>query len=215
MKIINCKQRSNEWYKARRGIATASDFDKIITGSGRRSEQLNSYAFKLVSDCITTSLEESYTNEAMERGQILEDEARIYYEENTLSTVKEVGFIKKDNYGCSPDGLVEDFGVIEIKCRNRTLHTKLLYEKKVPTMYIPQIQGVLLVTGRQWCDFISYHPDFIEDYKMFILRVNRDKEYIEQLKILLSELNDKKKEILKKIEKDNLSLLLEKGNNNE
>lgn len=182
MEIINCEQGSEEWLEARLGYATASNFSKIVTSTGEISKQLTAYAIKLASERLTTEQEESYTSRDMEKGNELEPEARQAYQEYSFSEVEQVGFMveKEIQAGYSPDGLVSKNGLIEIKCPNQTTHTKYLYEDRLPVEYKAQVQGGLLISGRQWCDFISYNPSFRER-PLFIKRVLRDESYIASL----------------------------------
>ena len=203
MQIINCNQNSEEWYKIRLGIATASSFSKIITSTGKSSTSLKEYAYQLVSEKLALEQDEFYSNAILERGNELENEAREYYEEICLKKVDQVGFIlnKDENYGYSPDGLIGNDGLIEIKCPLQKNHTKYLYDNILPTEYKAQVQGGLLVSNRKWCDFISYHPNFIEEKKMLIIRIVRDEEYIQLLRTGLKNLIELKNSILEQINK--------------
>jgi exodeoxyribonuclease (lambda-induced) len=107
--------------------------------------------------------------------------------------------MKNDFYGYSPDGLVGDDGLVEYKCPNQKTHTKYLYGNKLPTEYIAQVQGGLYVSKRKWCDFVSFHPNFIDDKKLFIIRVYRDEEFIECLAKGLAKLNALRLDILKNL----------------
>jgi len=197
MQILDCEQGSEKWLQLRRGVATASNFSKIVTTKGKISEQLRDYAFQLVSETITDLQDESYKSADMQRGNDLEPDARNAYQQHTLSLVKEVGFMKNDFYGYSPDGLVGDDGLVEFKCPNQKTHTKYLYNNKLPTEYVAQVQGGLYVSGRKWCDFVSFHPNFIADKKLFLIRVYRDDEFIECLAKGLEKLNAYQIDILK------------------
>lgn len=203
MQIINCVQGTEEWYKARLGVATASEFSKVITSDGKPSTQLRDYAHQLASELLTVEQDDFYTNIFMERGTELEQEARSKYEEFMLSPVQEVGFVCCGHYGCSPDGLVGKKGQIQFKCPTQKIHAKYLYDNKLPTTYKAQVQGELLCTEREWSDFVSFHPNFIDDKKLFIVRVYRDEGFIKSLKSGLDKLNDLKQEILSKIRGNN------------
>lgn len=199
MKVIDCIQGSDQWLNVRRGVATASNFSKIVTSKGDASTQRNGYTLQLASELITDIQDESYKSSDMQRGNDLEAEARQAYMEATLSNVEQVGFILCDHYGYSPDGLVGNDGIIEIKCPKQNTHTKYLFDKKLPTEYKAQVQGGLLATGRKWCDFISYHPSFDVDKRLLIIRAERDEDFISSLKAALDKVNDKKTDILSKI----------------
>jgi len=199
MQIINCEQGSDEWLQLRQGVATASNFSKIITSKGELSKQIRDYAFQLVSETITNLQDESYKSADMQRGNDLEPDARNAYQQHTLSLVKEVGFMKNGFYGYSPDGLIGDNGLVEFKCPNQKTHTKYLFQGALPTEYKAQVQGGLYVSERKWCDFVSFHPNFIEGKKLFIIRVFRDEEFIECLAKGLDKLNTYKVNIKKKV----------------
>jgi putative phage-type endonuclease len=186
MQILSHTQGSQEWLQARLGVATASNFAKIITSTGAESKTLETYALELASQKMLVEPEECYKNSAMRRGNELEPVAREVYEQETLEPVQEIGLMISDcgNYGYSSDGLVGDDGLIEIKCPQATTHFEYIVNKKLPTAYKAQVQGGLWVSGRQWCDFVSYHPNFKEN-KLFIIRVERDEEFIQKLAVLV------------------------------
>jgi putative phage-type endonuclease len=184
MRIINVEQRSPEWFAARLGVPSASNFGKVITPGGKKSTQVEGYLNRLVADILTGRSEQMEPNEAMQRGTELEPEARAYYE-LIAGRVEEIGFcIHDDGFGCSPDGVVGDDGLLEIKCPMPHTHVEYLRDGTIPSIYIPQVQGQLLVMGRQWCDFLSYHPDM----KPLLVRVERDEKYIATLHEALCEL---------------------------
>jgi putative phage-type endonuclease len=201
MQIIkDIEQGSQEWLQLRLGIATASNFKKIITSTGVESKSLKDYAFELASDSLLTEPEASFQSEAMIRGNELEEEARSYYSFVNDVKIDQVTFIKKDEIGYSPDGLIGENGVIEIKCPLKKNHLKYLIDNKLPSEYKPQVQGGLHISEREYCDFISYHPLFKDDKKMFVVRVYRDEEYIKKLSDLLTKTIELKNEILTKLQ---------------
>ena len=106
MEISNCIQGSDEWFKIRCGVPSSSNFDKIVTTKGEPSKQAEKYGYKLAGEAIAGKAEETYKNAAMERGTILEDEARQLYQIVNDVEVEQVGFCKLEGFGCSPDGLV-------------------------------------------------------------------------------------------------------------
>lgn len=201
MQIIkDIEQGSQEWLQLRLGIATASNFKKIITSTGAESKSLKDYAFELASDSLLTEPEASFQSEAMIRGNELEEEARSYYSFINDVKINQVTFIKKDEIGYSPDGLIGENGLIEIKCPLKKNHLKYLIDNKLPSDYKPQVQGGLYISEREYCDFISYHPLFKDDKKMFVVRVYRDEEYIKKLSDLLTKTIELKNEILTKLQ---------------
>lgn len=177
MQIINCEQNSEEWYKARCGIPTASGFSNILTSVGKPSKSKDKYLYQLAGERIIGVAEEAYQSSHMERGKEVEEEARDYYEMVKDSPINQVGFCLADRCGCSPDGLVGEDGMVEIKCPKIATHISYLLEGKLPTAYFQQVQGQLYVTGRKWVDFLSYYPAL----KPFIIRVERDQNFLDSL----------------------------------
>jgi putative phage-type endonuclease len=160
MIVEHFEQGTDEWFSARLGRATASCFDQIITTKGEPSKSAQKYMYKLAGEAITGKAEESYTNAAMERGKVLEAEARALYEFHTGRTVQQVGIVYSDEkklWSCSPDGLMEDRG-LEIKCPSMATHVSYLLGKKLPTDYFQQVHGSMFVTGLNQWDFLSYYP---------------------------------------------------------
>ena len=183
--VMDIEQRSAEWIKCRIGIPTASCFDRIITpATGKPSASAVAYRRELLAEWLMgepVSIKESGW---MQRGTEMEPEARAFYEFEADAEVTEAGFVFLDErrlIGCSPDGLVGDDGLVEIKCPSPGVHVSYLIDAKLPTAYIPQVQGCLWVTGRKWCDFISYHPDM----EPLIVRVMRDEDYIGRMATLI------------------------------
>jgi predicted phage-related endonuclease len=195
MKIIDCLQGSPEWYAARCGIPSASSFDKIVTTKGEPSKQRTKYLYQLAGETITGLAEESYSNANMERGKIVEAEARSLYTFNTGKEVLQAGFCLAEGYGASPDGLVGEEGCLELKCPIMATHVGYLLDNTLPMDYFQQVQGQLLVTGRKWVDFMSYYPAM----KPLIIRVEIDEKFIKALKIELELFCDELKEIINKI----------------
>lgn len=198
MKIYDFEQYTLEWFEIRCGMPTASNFDKIITSQGKPSTQRKKYMYKVAGEYITGVPEDTYQNAAMQRGSAMEPEARGLYEVITGDTVKQVGFIVGNpdvEYGCSPDGLIGDDGMIEIKCPSLAVHVGYLLGNKLPTDYIQQVQGQLLVAERKWCDFVSYYPGI----KPLIVRIERNEEFIKKLKIELQLFSGELRDIINQI----------------
>lgn len=201
MQIINdIAQGSEEWLQLRLGVATASNFDKIITSTGKESATLPKYALELATQSLLSEPEPSYKNEAMQRGNDLEPVAREAYAKQNFQVVQEITMFKSDcgNFGYSPDGLLGDDGLLEIKCPLATTHTKYLLDNKMPTDYWQQVQGGLWVSGRRWCDFASFHPNFKEK-QLFIVKVERDEKFIAELAKLAQKTITMRDKILKQI----------------
>lgn len=177
-------QGTPEWEKARLGIPTASNFDKIVTIKGEPSKQREKYMYQLAAERITGFKESGYQNGAMLRGMEIEAQARAMYEFMTDNEVEQVGFCyydSKKDCGCSPDGLVRAPGMLEIKCPTSAVHVGYLLAQGLPTAYFQQTQGQLFVTGREWVDFFSFYPSL----KPLLIRVKPDKLFINKLRVEL------------------------------
>lgn len=167
MKIHNIQQGSDEWYAIRRLKLTASN----ATAIANQGKGLETLVNNLILEAI--SPQERYTNDDIERGNELETFARTVYEFENNVTVKQVGFVEYSPFsGCSPDGLVGDDGLIEIKARNDKKHLELLLTDKLDSDVIWQMNMQMLCTGRYWCDFISYNPNFKQ--ALYVQRVDVD-----------------------------------------
>ena len=190
------EQRSEEWFKARLGKVTASRVADVLAKikSGESASRRN-YKIQLVSERLTGEKQETYINQAMQDGIDREFYARERYVQQ-FGEVEEVGFIQHPTLeaGASPDGMVGEDGIIEIKCPMGTTHTETLMSQDVPSKYMPQIQFQLLCTGRKWCDFVSYNPMFPEHLQVFVKRVEADQDYQKELEVevkqFLSEVDD-------------------------
>ncbi len=174
-------QKTEEWFLARCGKATASEFSSILA-KGEGKTRL-SYLRKVVTERLTGKQNESYSNSHMDRGTEQEPLARMAYEEITGNIVEEVGFIQHADLlaGCSPDGLIGKDGGAEIKCVIPTVQLETILKGEYPTTHKAQIQGSLWITGRQWWDFCSFSPDMPAHLRTYIFRVKRDEEYIKNL----------------------------------
>ena len=193
--MIECVQGSVEWFNARRGIPSASNFDKIVTTKGTRSTQREKYLYRLAGEAICGASEETFQSMAMARGTELEAEAREYYSFLKNATIDPAGFFLKDGYGASPDGLVGQEGLIELKCPLIATHVSYLLDNKLPTEYFQQVQGELLSSDRKWCDFMSYYPGL----RPLIIRVQRDETFLTLLKIELKAFCDDLESVIERI----------------
>ena len=195
MQVINCQQGTDEWFAAKLGIPSASNFDKIVTGKGAPSKQAEKYMYRLAGEKISGKSEETYQNAAMERGIELEAEARNLYQVITDEVVDQVGFIINEGAGCSPDGLVGKKGGLEIKCPNMATHIGYLMTNKLPSEYFQQVQGQMYVAELDWVDFMSYYPGI----RPFIIRVERDVPFIDCLDVEIKMLCNNLEEIVNKL----------------
>ncbi|HDZ38885.1 MAG TPA: exonuclease [Marinobacter sp.] len=201
MIIHECAQQSEEWFAARLGKVTASCFsDATSAGRGSSpSKTRKDYMLKLVAERMTGLPSESYSNKAMERGTETEQEAREYYEALNGCEVRQVGFIERDeDTGASPDGLVGDDGMLEIKCPFPTTHIRYILADKMPADYVKQIQGNLWVAEREWIDFMSYNRR-VRQRPFFCKRVYRDESFIKEQHIKIVMFVDEMKAILEKL----------------
>lgn len=159
---IECEQGSEAWWQARIGMPTASDFDSILTPAKLDySRSTTTYRNKLLAEWLRGKPDEGFQSDWMKRGHEVEEEACNAYAFLTDSEPQVVGFCTTDDgrYGCSPDRLIGDDGGLECKCPSPGVHVGYLLDGKIPTTYRLQIIGSLLVTGRNWWDFMSHHPD--------------------------------------------------------
>jgi len=183
---MNAPQGSEAWLLDRAGHCTASRFADVLAKikTGEASSRRN-YRLQLVTERLTERPVEGYKNAAMEWGSEQEPNARDAYEARTGALVDVSEFIRHPEVkwsGCSPDGLLGDDGVLEIKCPHvSTVHVETLLAGGYPSGHVAQIQGLLWVTGRQWCDFVSFDPRMPEHLQLYTFRVERDEAYIETL----------------------------------
>lgn len=181
MKTWNVVQGSEDWCRIRAGRPTASQFEKILTPTGKPSKQAEGYMYDLLAELMLGKPLEAPKFAWMERGSSLEEDAADWYCLQKDVEVQKIGFCTNDaeTIGASPDRLVGDDGLLEIKSPSPGVHLKyLLFPLRgVEKEYNTQVQGQLYVTGRPWCDVVSYHPEL----PSVIVRVERDEEYIKLL----------------------------------
>ena len=175
------QQRSDEWFKARCGKATASKIADIIakTKSGYSASRKN-YEAQLIAERLTGFVEPSFTSTAMQWGIETEAQARLTYQFSTDAEVQEVGFVDHpavEMSGASPDGVVGE-GLLEIKCPNTSTHLDTLIGGKVPKKYITQMMWQMACMEKEWCDFVSFDPRLPEAMQMFVARVHYDKDVV-------------------------------------
>lgn len=200
------EQGTEAWHQLRLGKVTASRVADILaqTRTGPSASRQN-YLIELALQRSTGTIEPSYTNAAMEWGTQTEPQARVAYEVETGNFVDQVAFIDHPTiawFGCSPDGLVGNEGLIEIKCANSATHWEYFKAKKPPQKYVIQMQTQMAVTGRKYCDFVSFDPRMPERSKLLIVRIDRDDAFI-------AEIEEKVKQFLSEVE---VEVNLMKGN---
>ena len=181
MRVLSAEQRSPEWFAARLGKATASQFANVLAAKTTAANR--NYRVKLALERITGKQEEVYVNDAMKQGTEREPLARIAYEGLTGNLVEEVGLCLHDTLECgaSPDGLIDAVKGLEIKCPTPGKHIEYLRIKAEPPEYTAQIQGCMWITGRTEWDFVSFCPEFPENAQLIVRTIQRDAAYIEKL----------------------------------
>jgi putative phage-type endonuclease len=207
-RIAAIQQGTEEWHQLRLGKVTASRVADILakTKSGASASRGN-YLIELALQRVTKTIEESYSNSAMEWGVATEPQARVAYEVSTGNFVDQIAFVNHPTikgFGCSPDGLVGE-GLIEIKCPNSATHWSYIKANEPPQKYIIQMQAQMSVTGAKWCDFVSFDPRMPERSQLLIIRINRDEEFI-------ADMENEIKQFLNEVEAE--VNLMEKRNGN-
>ena len=198
-------QRTEDWLKKRAGKWTGSRFVDVLARNKRTGEPLKAYQdliWQIVTERMTGEPLEGQTGRALQWGTDVEPYAREQYELETGNVVTESGFIVHPEYdfaGCSPDGLIGDDGGLEMKCPKSPIVHLERFLSGVPEEYIPQIQGCMWVSGRQWWDFVSYDPRMPESHRLIIVRVKRDDEYIKTLESAVIEAESKAQSLLEKL----------------
>ncbi len=187
-KIIDCEQRSEQWYLSRIGMPTASEYATVMaTGrGGGESKTRRTYMLKLAGEIITRKPMENYTNAYMERGVIMEDEARDFYEFINGGSLTRVGFIINGQTGCSPDALIGNKGMLEIKTALPHILIDLLLRDEFPPEHKAQCQGGLWVAEREWIDIAIYWPGL----PLFVKRAYREDKYIAEIAAAIDQFND-------------------------
>ncbi|MGR9384875.1 lambda exonuclease family protein [Rhizobium leguminosarum] len=175
IEIIDCEQNSPEWYQARCGVPTVSNFATIMAkGEGKTRR---TYLLKLAGEILTGEPSEGYTNSHMERGHELEPVARLQYEFMTDQDLTQVGFVRNGPVGASPDCLIGDDGIGEFKTKLPHLLIEVLLKDQFPPEHKAQCQGALWVCEREWVDIVCYWPKM----PLFVKRAYRDEAYIAQI----------------------------------
>jgi hypothetical protein len=197
LEIIDCEQRSEEWFRARMGIPTASEFKTILAKGrdGGASKTRRGYLLRLAGEIITGEPQESYTNANMDRGRVMEDEARYYYAFLCKAPLSRVGFIRNGDKGCSPDSLIGNDGMLEIKTAFPHILAEILLQDAFQPEHKPQCQGQLWVAEREWIDLQVYWPKM----PPFIKRAYRDEPYIKELAEAVDRFNDELAEIVHRL----------------
>ena len=184
MRISKAIQGTTDWLTERIGCVTASNFSKVFTTAGKLSTSRDGLINQLIAENLLQKPTETFKSDAMQRGNDLEGEARALAELMLDVDIEETGLIKMDDYeiGCSSDGLWGETG-IEIKCPNASTHVAYLRKGKLPTTYVQQVQGTMLVLGLSEYWFLSYHPEL----EPLLIKVKRDDKLLKLAEPLLIE----------------------------
>jgi hypothetical protein len=198
LQIFDCIQGTPEWYAARAGIPTASEFDTVMAKGkgGGESKTRRTYMLKLIGERLTREPMYSYSNEHMERGKVMEDEARDLYQMIAELECQQVGFLRRGDAGCSPDSLVDVNGMLEIKTKLPHLQLDCILYDELPAEHRAQCQGQLWIAQREWVDFVSYWPGL----PLFAKRVFRDEAYIARLAEAVRVFNAEMEETIAKVQ---------------
>lgn len=198
LQIFNCEQGTAEWYQARAGIPTASEFDTVLAKGrgGGESKTRRTYMLKLIGERLTKEPMWSYSNEHMERGKAMEAEARDLYQMIAEVECEQVGFLRRGDAGCSPDSLVGNDGMLEIKTKLPHLQLDCILYDELPAEHRAQCQGQLWIAERDWVDFVSYWPGL----PLFAKRVFRDEDYIKRLAEAVRVFNAEMEETITKVQ---------------
>lgn len=196
-------QGSEAWHLMRLGKITASRVNDVVAmiKTGEAATRAD-YRIELVCERLTGKPAEGFTNSHMERGIELEPFARTAYEIATSTFVDQVAFVdhpRLKNTGASPDGLVGNDGLIEIKCPAVKTHIKTLVDKKAPSKYMNQMQWQMACTKRLWVDFVSYCPELPENMQLFVKRVERDNGIIAELEAKVLEFDEEVEAVIQQL----------------
>lgn len=178
-------QGSDEWLKSRLGKVTASRVADVLakTKTGVSTSRAN-YLAEIVAERLTGEAGEFFTNAAMQRGTELEPQARECYVFESNCSVMQIGLVDHPHiemFGASPDGLVGEDGLCEIKCPGTAKHIATLRGASIDGKYITQMQAQMSCTGREWCDFVSYDPRLPVEMQLHVRRVHRDNAFIDEM----------------------------------
>jgi hypothetical protein len=177
--IYDVPQGSEDWFRLRAGVPTASCFDQILAKGKNGAESLtrSRYMRTLAAERITGEPGEQFETDAMRRGKMMEADAREHYALMHDAELDLVGFVKNGIAGCSPDALLGENGIIEIKTKRGDILIEVLLKGDLPPEHVAQVQGSLWVTEREFCDFVAYWPGL----PTFVKRCHRDETYIAKL----------------------------------
>lgn len=201
MKIIECEQGTEAWFKARLGIVTASELHAVMAKGrdGGASVTRKSYMYRLAAEIISGEPAETYSNSHMERGKVMEEQAREHYSFVTGHELHRVGFVhnEKTNCGCSPDSLIDPEGALEIKTKLPGLVVECILRGEIPPEHKAQTQGVLWIAERDWIDLSVFWPSM----PAFIAKAKRDENYIKQLVAGVTQFQNELHDVVERVRK--------------
>lgn len=200
--IKDIQQGSDEWLKLRLGMITASRMgDLMSNGRGSApSKTAESYMIELIAERLTGESKPFFENYAMKWGTETEPQARAMFELMEGVDVEEVAFIKRDEFiGVSPDGLIDDDGMFEIKCPNTSTQIKRFFDNDYSSDYSAQIQAQLWVAERDYCQFLSFDPRINTEASYLLTKVYRDDDYIKKMETKTAQFIETMQEMLTKL----------------
>lgn len=200
IQIFDCDQNSPEWLECRRGIPTASMFSTVLArgkdgGGSATSKTRKEYLYKLAGEIITGELVEGYSNAHMERGHEHEPIARATYGFIHDCEPLQVGFVRRDRAGASPDSLLGEEGLLEIKSKLPHRLIEAMLRGSFPPEHRAQVQGQLLVAEREWCDIAIYWPGL----PLVTYRAWREETYIADLESAIDAFNEELDQIVERV----------------
>jgi putative phage-type endonuclease len=204
LNILDCEQRTPEWIEARIGKVTASRIDCVLAEikKGEAASRRN-YRAEIVIETLTGLPADNYISKEMQWGIDTEPFARAAYELQNDVMVATVGFANHPaiaRFGASPDGLVGEDGLVEIKCPNTATHLDYLLTGEVPADYQPQMLVAMACTGRDWCDFVSFDPRMPQHLQLFVRRFERDNFRITEIEQKVEKFLDEVDEMLMRLD---------------
>ena len=198
------EQRTEQWYADRLGHATGSRASDILAGKDTQARR--GYLTQIVTERLTGRQQDGYINADMQRGIDIEPIARAAYQASR-ELVDEVGFVRHPTiqwFGASPDGLVGDDGLIELKCPRSTTHLDYWQSGKPPAKYVPQMLAQLSCTRRKWVDFVSFDDRFPEHLQLYVARFQPTQEIIEQFEQKVIEFLKEAEQLMEKMNANRL-----------
>jgi hypothetical protein len=197
LQVFDCQQHSLDWFRARAGIPTASEFQTLLAvgKGGGESKERRTYMYKLAGERLTGEPMHNFSSEHMDRGRDMEDEARKAYSLAADLEPEQIGFLRRGDAGASPDSLIGETGLLEIKTRSPHLQIETLLADVIPKQNLAQAQGQLWIADREWVDVVSYWPGL----PLFCKRAYRDEAMIARLKVEVDDFNAQLVEVIERV----------------